>query len=327
MSKINKLLEAAETAAGKMQPLTLKVRQVAHTPILGTHGRKRAGMGEAFWQYDEYRPGQHEIKQIAWRQTGKSDSKIFVRQNEWEAAQAAYIWCDNSPGMGFTSDAKTLQTKSDVAQTMTLTLGRLLTEADERVAILGSGKPLSNRINTLVAELDERPEDGDHDAWAKLGHVGRPPLQNSTIIIISDFMEEPDVIMSALKRLASRNTFGHMIQVLDPAEVNLPWDGHVEFEDFHGNNLRLPKSEDMRAAYYDRLQRQQKALTEIADSLGWNFSCHLTSRTIEEGLHPLYEPVDPMLPKFEDGAAINGRRPAAQVQKKPLWKRLPGMRP
>jgi uncharacterized protein (DUF58 family) len=324
MSKITPLLEEAEKAAGNMPSLTLKVRHVAHTPILGTHGRKRAGMGEAFWQFDEYRPGQHEVKQIAWKQTAKGD-KIFVRQNEWEATQAAYIWCDNSPGMNFSSDTKKRRTKSEIAQVMTLAIGRALTDADERVTILGSGKPLSNRLNGLVAELDARAE-SDPDAWAKLGQVGRPPLLNSTLIIISDFMEDPDVIMAALKRLSSRNVRGHMIQVLDPAEVNLPYAGHVEFEDFRGNTLRLPKSEDMRSLYYERLQRQQKALTEIAEQVGWNFSCHLTSRPVENAMQPLYVPVDPMLPKFEDGATIDGRANTPGA-KRGLWQRLRGPQP
>jgi len=325
MTKINELLEVSEKAAGNLPALTLKVRHVAHTPILGTHGRKRAGMGESFWQYDEYRPGQHELKHIAWKQTAKSDGKIFVRQNEWEAAQAAYIWCDNSPGMNFTSDPKKQRTKGDVAKIMTLALGRVLTEADERVAILGSGKPLSNRINGIAAEIEQRGDD-DADAWGKLGQAGRPPLLNSTLVIISDFMEDPEIIMAALQRLSSRNVRGHMIQILDPAEVSLPYSGHVEFEDFRGNSLRLPKSEDMRAAYYDRLQRQQKALMQIADKVGWNFSCHLTNRKVEDALMPLYAPVDPMLPKFEDGATTVNTG-GNNANKPSIWQRLRGPQP
>lgn len=324
MSKITPLLEAAEKAAGNMPELTLKVRHVAHTPILGTHGRKRAGMGEAFWQYDEYRPGQHEVKQIAWKQTAKGD-KTFVRQNEWEATQAAYIWCDNSPGMDFTSDAKR-RTKGEVAQILTLALGRVLTAADERVTILGSGKPLSNNINGLFAELDAR-EQSDPQAWEKLGQAGRPPLLNSTLIIISDFMEDPETIMTALKRLSSRNVRGHLVQVLDPAEINLPWSGHVEFQDDRGHSLRLPKSEDMRTAYFQRLQKQQEALMQIAETVGWNFSCHLTNRKIEDALHPLYAPVDPMLPKFEDGAALGARNKPQGAAKAPFWQRLRGPQP
>ena len=317
MADIAALMHEAEQTAAHLPPLTLKVERVANTPVLGTHGRRRAGTGEAFWQYDEYRPGQHEIKNIAWRESAKSDSKTFVRQNEWEASQAAYIWCDNSPEMAFTSDSKKFRPKSEVAQVLALALARGLTDADERVALLGSPSGLSNRIDSIAADLQHR-EESDSEAWQKMGFSGRPPLANSTVIIISDFMEDPAVINDAIARLASRNVRGHLLQVLDPAEVNRPYSGHVEFQDYRGGSLRLPKSEELRTAYYEKLQAQQAALLDIANSVGWGFSCHLTSRAPHEALLPLYAPEETALPKFEDGAALQ----ASGGGRKSLWQRL-----
>jgi uncharacterized protein (DUF58 family) len=297
-----------------MPALTLKVPRVANTPVLGTHGRKRPGQGDAFWQYDEYRPGQHETKRIAWRESAKSDHKTFVRQNEWEASQAAYIWVDNSPEMGFGN-------KREVAQVLGLALAKNLCAADERIALLGSDSALSNRIMTMVGDLTVRPEE-DSGAWENLGLTGRPPLINSTVIIISDFMEDPQVIHAAIARLAARNVRGHMLQVLDPAEVNLPYGGHVEFLDYRGGKHRLPKAEDFRKAYYEKLHAQQNALIDIAKRVGWNFSCHVTDRPTQEALMPLYENVGFNLPEFKDPAATGKKN--APGASRTLWQRLRG---
>lgn len=322
--KMNELVAAAEKAAGKLPPLTLKVDRVANTPILGTHGRKRAGMGEAFWQYDEYRPGQHETKQIAWRESAKSDNKTFVRQNEWEASQAAYIWIDNAPEMDFSGDPKNRRTKSEVAQIIGLTLARALCDADERVGLLGEGgSKLSSRIDGMVAALAAREaQDADLHSWQNLGNTGRPPLRNATVVLISDFMEDPEIIKESLARLANRHVRGHLIQVLDPAEVNLPYNGHVEFDDFRGGKLRLPKAQDVRREYYARLQAQQTRLVHIARDAGWGFTCHLTHKPPQDALVPLYTRADAHLPKFEDGATLDTTAATQNTQRRGFLRRL-----
>lgn len=321
------LLQEAEKAAAQLPALTLRVDKVANTPVLGTHGRKKAGMGESFWQYDEYRPGLHEIKRIAWRESAKGD-KTYVRQNEWEAAQAAYIWCDNSPEMDFSSAPQTRRTKNETAQIIALALTRALVDADERVALLGGRGLLSTRLPAIAAELQDRPQ-SDSQAWQNLATQGRPPLRNGTVILISDFMADPAVIEDAIGRLASRGIRGHMIQVLDPAELNLPYNGHVEFDDFRGGKLRLPKAEDMRALYFERLRQQQQAVLALAERAGWRFSCHLTSNAPHEALAPLFTQETPPLPRFEDGAdprSLTGRngQKDRNGQKSNFWQRLRG---
>ncbi|MBU0859215.1 MAG: hypothetical protein KJ667_04705, partial [Alphaproteobacteria bacterium] len=249
------------------------------------------------------------------------DNKTFVRQNEWEASQAAYIWCDNSPEMGFTSDAKTRRPKTEVAQIIGLALTRSLVDADERVALLGGRGVLSTRMSTIATGLSARP-DADPEAWQKLGAEGRPPLRNGTVILISDFMADIETIEAAIGRLARRGVRGHMIQVLDPAELNLPYNGHVEFQDFRNGKVRLPKAEDLRTLYFERLRAQQEAVMALAKRAGWNFSCHLTSKPVTEALMPLFTNEDPSLPKFEDGAALNGSIQKKADARPSLWQRM-----
>ena len=68
----------AELAAARLPPLMVAAERVAATVQQGVHGRRRVGMGDAFWQFRRYEPGD-PVRRIDWRQSGKSD-KLFVQE-------------------------------------------------------------------------------------------------------------------------------------------------------------------------------------------------------------------------------------------------------
>ena len=110
--------------------------RVAATVIQGVHGRRRVGQGDAFWQYRPYRAGD-SASQIDWRQSARS-RHLFVRETEWEAAASVWLWRDGSPSMQYAS-LRNSDTKARRAELITLALASLLSDAGERVAVLGAG--------------------------------------------------------------------------------------------------------------------------------------------------------------------------------------------
>ncbi len=95
--------QQAEQLAAKLPPLLVAAERVASIVAQGVHGRRRVGMGETFWQYRRYQPGDATAL-IDWRQSAKT-VHLFVRENEWEAAESMWLWCDSSPSMGYRSPA------------------------------------------------------------------------------------------------------------------------------------------------------------------------------------------------------------------------------
>ena len=130
------LRQRAEHAASTLPPLLVAAERIASTVIQGVHGRRRVGQGETFWQFRRYQPGD-AIGAVDWRQTAKGD-RVYVRENEWEAAQSVWLWCDASPSMAWRSGHE-LPTKLERAAVLTLALASLLVRAGEQVALLGGG--------------------------------------------------------------------------------------------------------------------------------------------------------------------------------------------
>src|ERR1700744_3975415 len=85
-------------------------------PLAGP-ARRKAGIGENFWQFRRYGSAD-SVGRIDWRQSAKSQH-LFVREREWEAAEAVWLWRDGSPGMRFKSEFSET-TKIDSASLLAL---------------------------------------------------------------------------------------------------------------------------------------------------------------------------------------------------------------
>ena len=129
------LEEAAQDLAAKLPALLVEARRVASTVAQGTHGRRRPGPGETFWQYRSFEHGDSATL-IDWRRSAGSSSHLFVREREWEAAHTVWIWLDLSPSMYFRSHLAAAS-KAERAIVLALALASLLSDAGERVGIPG----------------------------------------------------------------------------------------------------------------------------------------------------------------------------------------------
>ncbi|MGH6907564.1 MAG: DUF58 domain-containing protein, partial [Aestuariivirga sp.] len=129
------LNDQAERVSGALPPLLVEAERVAATVFLGIHGRKRSGPGESFWQYRPYSFGD-PVTRVDWRKSARSD-RVFIRENEWEAANTLWLWSSPSPTMTFKSDLAAVN-KRDRADLMALALASLALRAQERVGLIGS---------------------------------------------------------------------------------------------------------------------------------------------------------------------------------------------
>ena len=76
----------AEALGASLTALLASAEHLASTVMLGEHGRRRAGMGDEFWQYRPAHAGD-PARLIDWRRSARSDAH-FVREREWQAAQS-----------------------------------------------------------------------------------------------------------------------------------------------------------------------------------------------------------------------------------------------
>ena len=287
------LRDRAEQAAAVLPPLLVAAERVAVTVAQGVHGRRRVGQGETFWQFRQYEPGDAATR-IDWRESAKSQ-RLYVRETEWEAAQSVWLWRDASASMNYTSadymPGAEWPTKRDRAELLLLALASLLVRGGERLTALGSGMaPISGRIAlSRVAELigRDQPDGASLPAFEPLPRAAQ-------LVFIGDFLSLPDAVNGAIARFAAAGLKGHLLQVVDPAEEDLPFDGRVRFEGVEERDqVVISRVESVREAYSERFRRHREGLAAIAAALGWSFGFHRTDRPPHLALLALYAALSP----------------------------------
>lgn len=285
-----RLRHDAERAGGALPPLLVAAERVASTVIQGVHGRRRVGLGETFWQFRRYEPGD-SMRSIDWRQSAKS-RMLFVRETEWAAAQSLWLWRDASPSMRWRSH-RNLPEKRERAELLMLALSSMLVRAGERIALLdGNMRPAAGKqaIDRVALELLSAAEQAGGSATAPVEVPPFHPIpRHAHTVWFSDFLAPLEKIDAIVRQYATRNVNGFLLQVLDPAEEGLPFNGRTRFEGLENEGRVLIKRvENVRSDYKQRLEQHIAGLRDIARAAGWRYAVHRTDLPPEKALLSLF---------------------------------------
>ncbi len=276
----------AEHISGPLPPLLVEAERLAATLLHGVHGRRRAGIGETFWQYRAAQPGD-PLSLIDWRRSARSD-RLYVRELEWEAAESAVIWCDDAQSMDFKS-AGVERTKADRAKLLSLSLAVLLTRGGERIGLLGSEaeRPTTGegQLQRIAAVLSiDKPDRPDFGAPPKaaLPRAGKA-------IFFSDFMGKRADVFPALEYAAGQGIRGAYVQILDPSEEVFPFGGRTLFLSMTGETrYETDQAASLREAYLARLAERRDDLARVARRAGWELIIHRTDESPRKALLQLF---------------------------------------
>jgi uncharacterized protein (DUF58 family) len=264
------LQHAALDLARRLPQLVVAAKDVAASVRHGVHGRRQAGVGEAFWQFRPFVAGE-SASRIDWRRSARDD-RTFVREREWEAAHTIFLWMDRSPSMNFVSSLA-LEPKVDRAVVLGLAAADLLVRGGERVGILGLTRPVAARniVDRLAEAMLVDPE-----AAAELPQADPLPAR-SQAILLSDFLTDAAIVEERIARLSSRGAGGHVVMIADPVEETFPFEGHVEFADVDSRErLRVGQAQTFRPLYVARLAEHRARIAHACASRGWSFVVHRT---------------------------------------------------
>ena len=274
----------AQKCTAHLPALPAEARRADGSVAHGSHGRRRAGAGDDFWQF---RPrsdgdGYHDID---WRQSART-SQFYVRDKEWEIARTTWFWCDVSPSMQWSGDARSRPDKAWAALVITLALSDLLLRGGERVGVLGAGaRPVTGRhgLERMAAALDQVSPEHAHSVPPPENRLSR----HARMVLVSDFLEDIDTLEQHLSRFAAMGVAGrgagggtgHLVQVLDPFEESLPFTGRTEFEGLEGEGrVEFGKAQSVAGDYRNALQTHRDRLRALSRRMGWSLTVHHTDK-------------------------------------------------
>ncbi len=266
----------AETLAGGLPALVLAAERLAAHVAAGRHGRRRAGMGDEFWQFRDFRDGDAP-REIDWRRSARG-STVFLRERELESAEILRLHIADHPGMAWRSDPS-LPTKQERAILLALACASLALRGGEMVGLAGRTRPLRgpHALEGLAQAMGQTGQDQALNA-------GRPAW-------FGDFLDDPAALAVSL---AGSGKAGVLVQILDPAEIEFPYQGRILFEGPAGEKPEdISRAQAVREAYLARLDAQREAVRQAALAAGLTPLFHRTDAAPAPALAAIYAALRP----------------------------------
>ncbi len=263
--------------------LELLARTVVDGFINGLHRAPFFGASIDFAEHRGYVAGD-DIRRVDWRLYARTD-RYYVKQYEADTNTNFTILFDISRSMTFASDGVS---KLEYGSYLAACLGYLAQRQRDRVGIVtfdndvvtqvpASAKHFNMVLHTLDRAKGERPG----NLVAPLTKLAEHFKRRGILLLISDFYEEPDTILDALKPLRFLGNDIIVFHVLDRQELEFSYDEASSFQDLESGE-QVP-------VVPDSFRQQYRALIrEHIDKLQHKFS----EQRIDYALLNTSEPLD-----------------------------------
>lgn len=234
--------------------LMLRARRVVEGTISGLHKSPFHGFNVEFAEYREYAPGD-DLRRLDWRALGRTD-RYYIKQYEEESNLRATIVMDASASMKYGHTKR--MTKYDYGATLAASLATLLIQQQDPVGLALFDRaerqwlpPAATQaqLALIIGQLEAAAPDRETDLGPVLQALGDQLKKRGLVIIISDLLTELESFYDGLARLQHRGHEVLVLHVLDPDEIELPFDDYVLFKDIEGSEQFHAEPWAFRQAY------------------------------------------------------------------------------
>jgi uncharacterized protein (DUF58 family) len=227
----------------RLSNLYLKARWVVEGMMSGIHRSRSKGFSVEFEEHREYSPGD-EIRRIDWKALGKFD-RYFIKETEDETNLRATLLLDGSASMDYGSNGIT---KFDYAAILTASLAYLILKQQDAAGVA----TFSNKIESFIPPrakrgyvfeilraLEAHRPAGETNTGKILQEIAGKMTRRGLIVLVSDLLDDPEEILKGLRLFRFSGHDVIVFHILDRAEIELPFDGNILFEDLEEPNLKV----------------------------------------------------------------------------------------
>jgi uncharacterized protein (DUF58 family) len=227
----------------EVRQATASARRTVHGARLGVHRSRLLGGGSEFNDYKPYDVGD-DPRHLDPKVLARTD-RYVVRRYESDRQLSATVLLDRSASMGF---GTVEHDKWHVARSLALAIAFVLLRQGDRVGVsVADGQGTVHRpprggdrqLDELALAAMERRPAGDAALADTLGAV-LARAGRGLVIVVSDLLsEDGDAWLEQLGVHAARGGEAWVLQVVDPAERDFPYDEPARFVGLEGGELSL----------------------------------------------------------------------------------------
>jgi uncharacterized protein (DUF58 family) len=243
--------------------LDLRARLIVEGLMTGMHRSPYQGISVEFAQHRPYTAGD-DTRHVDWKQYAKTD-KIYLKQYLQETNLHLICIVDASESMGYGSvkgEGGTTWTKYDHATAIAASLSYMAIQQQDSVGLAIFDQALSRYFKpsnspgqwkVVVNELRQVPRWNKTNTGKILDQIAEKLNHRSLIVILSDFFDDIEGIQSGLRHLRYKKHELMVFQILDPMEVNFPFEDVTLFKGLEGFGDLLTEPRALREGYLQQL--------------------------------------------------------------------------
>src|SRR3989454_6397573 len=270
------------TILARIGNLDLLARTVVDGFINGLHRARYFGASIDFAEHRGYVAGD-DIRRVDWRVYARTD-RYYVKQYEADTNTNFSVLFDVSKSMQFASRGIS---KLEYASYLAACLTYLAHRQRDRVGIIAFDTevvahvpPSAKHFNVVLHTLDRAKAERPGNLSQPLRKMAEHFKRRGILALISDFYEDPDAVLEAVKPLRFLGNDLVVFHVLDPAELDFTYDDPSAFEDLESGE-QIPIVPESLGDQYRTMIR------EHTSALATKFSEHRIDYTVLNTALPL----------------------------------------
>jgi uncharacterized protein (DUF58 family) len=282
--------------------LDLRARLIVEGLMAGMHRSPYQGISVEFAQHRPYTQGD-DTRHIDWKVFGKTD-KIYLKQYLQETNLHLICIVDASESMGYGTvreinrDGSYLfsgptWTKYDHATAIAASLAYMAIQQQDSVGLAIFDQTLSRffkpsnspaQWKLVVNELQQVPRWNKTSMGKILDQLAEKLTHRSLLVILSDFFDDIESIRQGLRHLRYKKHEIMVFQILDPAEIEFPFEDVTMFKGLEEAGELLTEPRALRDGYLEQLRVFTEELKKTCRGMNIDFHRYSTSDSLDVAL-------------------------------------------
>ena len=281
----------------RLAGLELQARAIVEGALSGQHRSPARGVSVEFAEHRQYTPGD-DLRHVDWKVFGRRD-RYYVRQYEMESDLVCHLLVDTTESMSYRSE-KSSVSKLEYARWLAAATGFVVTQQQDLISLSTLDQKLETRVPpggrmshwlNVVQALSKletvaltAPPPESTPFQTALGQFAELIQRRSIVVVISDCLRPLDEIIAGLRALRSRKHDVLLLHLLDPAELEFPFDGPVLFQGLEALGEQLVETRSLQLAYQAEVKTYCDALESGCRDLHLDYSRVTTSEPVDLAL-------------------------------------------
>jgi uncharacterized protein (DUF58 family) len=242
--------------------LDLRARLIVEGLMTGMHRSPYQGISVEFAQHRPYVAGD-DIRHVDWKVFGRSD-KIYLKQylEETNLHLICIVDASESMGYGTVRSEGAEWTKYDHATAIAASLSYMAIQQQDSVGLAIFDQALSRYFKPsnspgqwkiVVNELQQVPRWNKTNTGKILDQIAEKLTHRSLIVLLSDFFDDLEGLRQGLRHLRYKKHEIMAFQILDPAEIEFPFEDVTLFKGLEEAGELLTEPRALREGYMEQL--------------------------------------------------------------------------